>query len=122
MAIDQRRGKMVRLFLAFIFSINIVASTKISCGNYFLQGSIKRLDRDLYLVANEKSKSEYRFRINDRSKFNALNFINQTVHLTAHITKVHSPFSFDISIKEIKEENKKVVFNPSMITEIKCQK
>lgn len=114
-------SKIIGLAFVYLFSQNIFPNSKIACGSYLLQGSIKRIDSDLFLVANEKSKSEYRFKIIDRSKFNALNFLDQKVSLKAEITRTHSPFNFDISIKEIKEENSKGVFNPTRILESKCQ-
>ncbi len=85
------------LFFLIVFSFNSVAA---DCHVFKVRGSVEFHDGEFLLVVNKKTRSEYRFKIKEKSKMKILPFIEDYVE--AELIFPKREVSKKGSIQEIK--------------------
>jgi hypothetical protein len=120
------------LFLIF-FSIkitNAVAETRTlrisDCGSYFINGKLVLGEKFPYLVVNEKSKSEMRFKVNSDSISKIVLLMNKNISLEASVTQLDGTQGVISNIKSVNEIAPNPLYNElsngfSLIKKMECK-
>jgi glutaredoxin 2 len=95
----------MKLIIFFFFLLNKNSFAEIECGKYQLRGFVieSTSKTGLYLLLNEKTTSEYRFKIGLDDESSIFPYLDQDIQLIGNINKKANGYNAEVvNIEQIK--------------------